>query len=277
MAYIGSNNLTTGGLETNFECGVELDLRSPEDDALIEELEDMWNETRDRTLELDEELLQDLQEANLVVSEQETRVREEAGERTAERVEGREYPDFPQTDVRPPSPIPQREQADTGDAGETTEELAKEIAEEGQLVWEKGEMARRGAQRPGGEKSNPTGVMALVQDGFKDEEGKRIDKTTYFRNRVFGNLEWFREGKKEISEAKFKIFIDGNYVGTKILRISHDPDWESNQNNYTTAIHWGPEMNNILKNDVNVYGWKFSLFEVRDDLWEIRMDPPEED
>lgn len=80
---------------------------------------------------------------------------------------------------------------------------------------------------------NASGVLRLTQAGMN------MDWTTYFRNSVFGKLQWRMLGGKEVSHANFKIVLNGVDHGQHVLKISHKPSWESNQSNYTTAIHWG--------------------------------------
>ena len=40
--FIGSNNLTVGGTERNFEAAIRLDLNLPSDDAALMEIEESW-------------------------------------------------------------------------------------------------------------------------------------------------------------------------------------------------------------------------------------------
>jgi len=272
MAYVGSNNLTTGGTETNFECGVKISLQSPQDDALIEKFQETWNETSERTLELDDDLLEELQEANLVVSEEVTRAR--ANGEFREDNEDREHPDFPQTDVQPASPTPGEEGAQPEEGAPTETTPLERIESDSSLEWRKRNLKARDAQRPG-DNTNPSGVITLVQDYFRDDTGQRIDKTTYFRYDVFGDLEWWEEDDKEVAEAKFRIWIDEYFRRVYTLRISHKLEWEADQDNYTTAIHWGP-LNHILREEIDIRGWNFYLYETDEDgQWEIQLVSPE--
>lgn len=72
-----------------------------------------------------------------------------------------------------------------------------------------------------------------------------IDQTTYFRNIVFGDLIWNHIDSKEMTDARIKIVILAEEKGVYTLEISHKSSWESNQNNYTTGLHWGNAVNVI--------------------------------
>lgn len=47
--FVGSNNLTVGGTETNFEAAVRVDLDLPDDAEALEAFSDSWNEMLPRT------------------------------------------------------------------------------------------------------------------------------------------------------------------------------------------------------------------------------------
>ena len=281
LAYVGSNNLTTGGTETNFECGLKLDLRLSQDEELIREIEEAWEETRKHSRELDDELLASLQEAGFVVSEQVTRARiTKSGGSGSDG--DQERPSFSQIDVQPASPAPKEPKVTEGEivgvADTTTPEPATspdKVESANALAWRKRNLKSRDAQRPG-EGTNPSGVITLVQDFFTDDEGNRIDKTTYFRHDVFGGLNWWEEDDKEVTEANFRIWIEDKYHSTSALRISHKIEWEAGQDNYTTAIHWGP-LNSILREQIDIRGWNFYLYETAvQGQWEIQLVPPED-
>lgn len=70
-AYIGSNNLTVGGTESNFEAGVslELDLNDKDDSALYESLDQSWRETKAVSSNLTEGLLQKLVREGMITLE----------------------------------------------------------------------------------------------------------------------------------------------------------------------------------------------------------------
>lgn len=109
----------------------------------------------------------------------------------------------------------------------------------GRLLWERDGLPASSVQRQEG---NPTGGLRLVQAGFEDASGNRIDQTTYFRSVAFGTLNWRRApGRtvREIAEADFRVTLLGQTYGVRTLQISHKPSGEAGQGNYTTILHWG--------------------------------------
>lgn len=69
IAYIGSNNLTPGGLETNAESYVMLDLQLPADGAIHTGVMNCWQDTLRACLPLTSVLLASLVSDNKVISE----------------------------------------------------------------------------------------------------------------------------------------------------------------------------------------------------------------
>ena len=134
--------------------------------------------------------------------------------------------------------------------------------EKGELVWQKHNLPSSDAQQVKGN-TNVTGVLRLGQADYRID-GYLIDKNTYFRQIVFGGLNWIETPRKNNSplqeaRAEFDIFIDNQYFGTTQLRISHDPERISGQANIPTTIHWGTEVVAVLKNN-NVVGKRLSLY-----------------
>ena len=73
VAYIGSNNLTVGGTETNFESLIKLTLKKPADKILINRINKIWKETLNISVKLNRSLLKQLSESGLVSNEQNQR------------------------------------------------------------------------------------------------------------------------------------------------------------------------------------------------------------
>lgn len=105
VAYIGSNNLTVGGTETNLETYVRLELDLPADDQVKFDLLQMWDDTLRTALPLDAALLAQLATAGMVVDEAKTRAGL-GGLRSAPAASSPGGPAFPQLDVIPPSALP---------------------------------------------------------------------------------------------------------------------------------------------------------------------------
>lgn len=72
-AFVGSNNLTVGGTETNFESALQLDLEAASDKSTIREFEDAWSELLPHkcpaTRKLDKESLAELVTEGMVLNE----------------------------------------------------------------------------------------------------------------------------------------------------------------------------------------------------------------
>jgi hypothetical protein len=111
-----------------------------------------------------------------------------------------------------------------------------------QKVWEKADLPRGDLQLL--DTCHPSGVLRLTQSNYG------IDQTTYFRDIVFSNLTWRTVYNKEMAAAAFNLVINGQHRGVFNLEISHKPSWESNQNNYTTGLHWGDAVNVIQDNQL---------------------------
>lgn len=131
----------------------------------------------------------------------------------------------------------------------------------GNLLWEKPNLPRGDLQLLRANQGHATGVLRLTQARF-NLNGVRIDQTTYFRNDVFGGLQWATDTsdpEKEIAHTYFTVITGGNFRGTFNLKLSHKPTWESGQGNYTTALHWGDAKPSIQQE--NLVGRKLGLYQ----------------
>jgi hypothetical protein len=115
-AFIGSNNLTVGGTETNFEATVQLDLELPTDKATLTTLDDAWVHLLPTncpaTTILDATLLESLVANGDVIDEQTMRRGDNgfAGQGAARSPR----PPRSGLKVKPPSPLPKKSLAPTG-------------------------------------------------------------------------------------------------------------------------------------------------------------------
>lgn len=106
IAYIGSNNLTVGGTETNFESYIKLELNLPEENELYQQLLDSWQDAVDNSLPLNLDLLKDLEKTGLVISELAMRAKNTPTvKREGEAVTSNDIK-FPAIKIQPPSAIP---------------------------------------------------------------------------------------------------------------------------------------------------------------------------
>jgi hypothetical protein len=103
VAYVGSNNLTVGGTETNLETHIKFELDLPDDSVLLSDLQGCWDDSLQIARELDETLLRELIDSGLAPSEVEAR-KSVFGE--GKQPAKKPQPSFPKLKITPPSPIP---------------------------------------------------------------------------------------------------------------------------------------------------------------------------
>ena len=110
------------------------------------------------------------------------------------------------------------------------------------LVWESKELTERDLNIPTGANTNRTGSM-YFKKGLMDS----IDQRHYFRDVVFGDLDWQPDPSPskhhlERAEAAFEIVIKGVSHGIHLLRLTHNSRTDTptyKQNNAMTQVHWG--------------------------------------
>ena len=104
-AFIGSNNLTVGGTEKNFEAAIELKLDLPADSADLKLLETFWSELQpdscSSSTQLDAAVLAQLANENLVVAE--TAMHYETGRGGTKKIGRARKSGLP---IKPESPLP---------------------------------------------------------------------------------------------------------------------------------------------------------------------------
>ncbi|MEO6329066.1 MAG: phospholipase D family protein [Ginsengibacter sp.] len=268
---IGSSNLTANGLFANVEAGVLLETENQADSNIIAGFKTYFS----TLFNLNDPNLYPITDANIdhfvnkgiVPNESIFRVRHgkapitnniNAGLQNILNIPAR------QTSTIPAAFKAQRVRRVRATISVPIQVTQQVIIQHGTLVWEKNNLPQSDAQQvPAG--SAVTGVIRLSDAGFK-LDGNPIDRNTYFRDEVFGALNWTirpRVNKPALEEAagQFDINILGVSLGINNLRISHDPARIANQNNVPTTIHWG--RNSIVMNYLkqhNVTGRTLKLF-----------------
>lgn len=138
--YIGSNNLTVGGIESNSETNICLDFRHDEDEYLINKAHEIWDSTLTFSIELNKEILAQLVASGMVVSEKAMRTSRAVARKAAVDEQATASDDkvqFPLIKIIPPSALPKssltvsRTQADTQETTETvkTSDIARATTE----------------------------------------------------------------------------------------------------------------------------------------------------
>ena len=107
MAFIGSNNLTVGGTEINFETGVRFDLELQEDRDIFDEIQQCWIDAQQISLPLTRTLLNQLVASGSVRPESQMQRRTAGISRPGSTsTPTTSIPIFSEFNVVPPSPIP---------------------------------------------------------------------------------------------------------------------------------------------------------------------------
>lgn len=104
IAYIGSNNLTVGGTETNMETYIKLVLSLPDDNKILADLNSCWDDALQVSIKLTPGLLSQLASSGFLLDEaQKARsLGAPAKSSTTQSLAGQ----FPVIQIIPPSPIP---------------------------------------------------------------------------------------------------------------------------------------------------------------------------
>jgi HKD family nuclease len=228
IVFVGSSNLTEGGLYTNYEinCCAECNLKDKTQIKFFQTIKRIF-----KTYSTDPKLSKRL-----------------TGE-LIEKLKRRYLSD--ETKAHWPSPKKGKKTGskETFFGGESFSapliakipswRFSAEAIPRGRLLWRKRNLPSSDAQlvQPG---TSPTGGLRLTQAGWP-VGGKRIDQTKYFRNTVFGKLTWKTQKikpKVEVAKTKFRIIVDGRDRGEFELGIRHKPSGEGGQHNYTTLLSW---------------------------------------
>ena len=266
---VGSSNLTLSGLFLNMEASLMLEFEMDDEMGikLLSDINQYIADLANNRQSLNQELIDSLVQSKIVPLEKENR-----------EVRGKQYQD--DSSERDPSvwkqiktvfpsikisriPIDFRVKKVIADKNATEiEEFIEFDAEKGALVWQKHNLPDSDAQQVKGN-TNVTGVLRLGQADYRIN-GQLIEKNTYFRETVFGDLDWIETPRTnnsplQVAHTEFDLLVNSQYFGTFELRISHDPERIAGQANIPTTIHWGSEVITILKSN-NIVGKRLSLY-----------------
>lgn len=272
---VGSHNATAGGVFFNYEAGVESVLTLPDDDDLLESVQDYI-----ARLYADTDLCKDLTDAVLAEMVANPRYRigdEDARRRATPRANEPEEldSDVDLADGAPPvGPVPsifgtstESKRTDPGTVGGTKKATAKKASDAtgahakkaapakkasagasstsqpsaaaGELEkrWFK-KMSHSDAQQPKTLKSNVKGVLTLNKNRVHP-----IDTSTYFRTDFFDGLAWTTSGtgadQKDEANIVAEVVVDDTSIGSHTFTLDHAVSRISGQNNSPTWLHWG--------------------------------------
>jgi HKD family nuclease len=264
--FVGSSNLTDGGLYTNYEASSQITFNFPQDmneyAEILASLDRYINPQGNTAQVLNNSLIDILVRRGEVPTEREITENRRQSLRAQDRSDSPASPFGVEIINRPsrtrrrttPSVINQPRRTQRSNSI-PIEPSPQNITMD--LVWQKTNLPASDVQRQTG---NVTGGLRLTQARWSVNDNP-IDQTTYFRNEVFGNLvwrEWRTTPYSERTEADFDINILGESYGIHQLMISHKPSGEAGQHNYTTILHWG-ELGDIIR-ELNLIGRTFSLY-----------------
>lgn len=272
ILFIGSNNLTDGGLYTNYEVTTRYDFSFPRDsqeygDALAT-LDRFLNPQGVTAKPLDRALIDTLVARGELPTEADARRRTGKRARAQRRASATLPPSpFSGVGVGLPPLLPRQlrgEDQPLGPQIEPTQTAA--ISPQVTLVWRK-TLTRSDALQVRTGTAHVGGVR-LVQARFENPPGERIDHTTYFRN-LFADYRWTRETgrhrapRQEHAFVPMRLIICGRDLGVHNFEISHKPSGEAGQRNYTTILRWGRDFNRIVPGE-HLAGTVLSLYETDD-------------
>ncbi|MBI5351865.1 MAG: phospholipase D family protein [Chloroflexi bacterium] len=262
--FVGSNNLTDGGLYTNYEASTRTVFEFPSDNEgytqFFTSLEPYLNPTGSTSQVLTSGLIEILVKRGDVPTEKEIRKNQAKTLKPKKKAGVPKSPFGVENIKRPPSlkkSIKKSSAAKTRVGTVITPLQISGTQNFGELLWQKTNLPASDVQR---QKGNVTGGLRLVQAKWK-VSGAFIDQTTYFRNDVFGHLIWsvwktMPPGEK--AETTFEVNLLGKGYGVYHLMISHKPSGEAKQGNYTTMLHWG-NLAETIRN-LNLIGKTFNLY-----------------
>ena len=247
---IGSANLTRGGLVSNIESSFFLTLAmdDPTDAAAVTDLEDnlygMIPRFPDHVLPIsDDHVIRRLLDSGRVVDEDIAVAPPPAGHSRHHEMDEPGVMPLNTAYIPLPTrrPVPLR----------TPASVPASTSMRPTLVWQSGPLTRRALTIPAGATTNPTGSM-LFTKGAMDH----VDQRHYFRDEVFGHLDWQPDPRTphyERTSAPFDIIIAGVEYGRFELRISHNTRTDSKayrQRNSMTQLHWGDARRLIARTDL---------------------------
>jgi hypothetical protein len=270
--FLGSNNLTDGGLYTNYEAATRYDFTFPADIAeyerLLRPIRSFLDPVGPTVRRLDAQLIESLSVRGALATEIDDR-RSRRGEVGHLLASGQVLPPNPFSPVAIPLPpllsrdirnanLPIRPIETPQDEVVVPNDLSRP---EGVLVWRKVLPRTDALQvRPG---SHHVGGVRLTQAEFDSPSGHRIDQTTYFRV-LFDDYDWEPEpgghADQEHTFVPMRIVIRGHNYDIRNFEISHKPSGEAGQDNYTTTLRWGRNFNNVIQ-QANLTNAIFSLYE----------------
>lgn len=277
---VGSANLTLGGLNNNIEVGLllDLDLDDEDDGKFVDDLESSFDglavEHPENVFQISNEAaIDELLGAGRLIDEtanplprSPTRARAGSTDPTPRMkmhpkpVRGKPKPKAPPASAPAPAPAPAAATAAPVNAPGVSATVAPGL----ELVWESKPLSRRSLGIPTGPNSNPTGSTTLGSGTFDD-----IDRVTYFRDDLFGHLNWNLKGTIETAPQKFDLVIKGVLLGAFDLTLRHSltrAAAAAADHNSPTSLSWNEARPLVARED---------LLDRNMRIWRSTADPTE--
>lgn len=278
--FLGSNNLTAGGLFWNYELAVQisLDLNNTEDAAFYSEI-DSWFEKLimepSVCKRLDVSFLAHLLSSSLYSIGDEDRGAgadqlddseiDETGDEALRDTGGAEVLFGKSTRGKRADPYRSKNAG-----GAAKQPLSGSSGADFPAVvrWYK-KLSASDAQQPKTANSNITGNLKLTKAGHA------IDQKVYFRHELFAHEKWSSvkrpRGVLELAAISFQVVIRGTSHGIQELTVDHAEFRVAAQNNVPTWLHWNDDMNLYLRTHNHV-GDFVTLERDLEGMWRLVID-----
>ena len=251
----GSANLTGGGLASNVEASIaiELDLGVPSDREFLNEASEaisgiLNHQQRGNVVRISStEQMQQLLDSGIVVDEDRVSSTIAVGSASDSSDDA-----VPRISLNTPKIAnysaqrldQYRQQVQQIASPPPSQPLANQRATppKPDLLWVSKPLTRGDLDIHEGSAAHKTGEMRLKKGALK-----HIDHRHYFREEVFSHLDWTHDGTSksghlERAKAGIQIVIGGVDQGFYQLEITHNPKTDTTtyrQHNSVTALHWG--------------------------------------
>jgi HKD family nuclease len=279
---VGSANLTLGGLNNNIEAGVLIELSLDDDLAFVDDLEASFDglaaQHPENVFEVeDEAAIDELLNAGRLIDEtaappprSPTQAKAGSTDPTPRMkmqpkpVRGKAKPKAPPAPAGAPPAAAPAAAAPGAAAPGNAPGASVTVAPDLELVWESKPLSRRSLGIPTGPNSNPTGSTTLGSGTFDD-----IDRVTYFRDDLFGHLDWALNGTIETADQEFDLVIKGVLIGTFDLTLRHSltrAAAAAADHNSPTSLSWNEARPLVARED---------LLDRTMRIWRSTVDPDE--
>ena len=222
----GSANITTGGLANNIEAGIisKLNLECEADKKF-------WTEVKEYIDNIIYNYPKNVKKIS-EESENQRRLRSNFSGEDKEKQEKSIVSRFPLANKKLLN-LGKKQKQTNAILRKLNQITVEETCEE---VWRSNKLTKShlGIVKSG---MKPKVEMSLVKGQYR-----QIDQLTYFRNVVFGALDWINNEKgDELATAYFTIIISGINYGEYELKVLHKRKGMKvyTQDNYVTSIKWG--------------------------------------